>query len=94
MTESFRIPIPGDNTPDTSPESPDAQESHQAGADSPWPKGRGEMVRRIGEFDWSRTPIGPVESWSPAFQMIIKLMPANRFPMILWWGLFFPSHLK
>ncbi|MBI5585669.1 MAG: PAS domain S-box protein [Deltaproteobacteria bacterium] len=44
------------------------------------------MARRIREFDWSETPIGPMETWSPALQMVVNLMLANRFPMILWWG--------
>ena len=46
----------------------------------------GEMGQLIRSLDWSRTPIGSDESWSPALRMVVQLMLANRFPTILWWG--------
>ena len=51
-----------------------------------WLRGEGEMARRIREFDWASTPLGPMESWSPALQTMVRIMLANRFPHILWWG--------
>ncbi len=45
-----------------------------------------EMEERIRTFDWSRTPLGPTESWSPALRMMVRILLANRFPMLLWWG--------
>src|SRR5919106_1309496 len=48
--------------------------------------GGGEMGERIRAFDWSKTPIGPVESWSPALRTTVSLLLANRFPLLLWWG--------
>lgn len=36
--------------------------------------------------DWSKTPIGPVESWSPTLRMLVKLLLVNRFQLFLWWG--------
>src|SRR5512143_3318008 len=45
-----------------------------------------DMGKRIRTLDWSRTPVGPVEHWSPALRMMVRLMLANRFPMLLWWG--------
>jgi PAS domain S-box-containing protein len=50
------------------------------------PDGAGEMESLIDSLDWSRTLIGPRESWSPALNMIVRLVLANRFPMLLWWG--------
>jgi len=44
------------------------------------------MAERIRVFDWSRTPLGPSEGWSPALRTTVGLMIANRFPMLLWWG--------
>jgi len=44
------------------------------------------MAERIRAFDWSRTPLGPAEDWSPALHTTVGLMLANRFPMLLWWG--------
>ena len=48
--------------------------------------GAGEMGERIRAFDWSRTSIGPLESWSPALRMMVRFMLANPYPMLLWWG--------
>src|SRR3984957_569104 len=48
--------------------------------------GVGEMGDRIRAFDWAGTPLGPVESWSPALRMMIPFLLANRFPLLLWWG--------
>ncbi|MHB8624127.1 MAG: ATP-binding protein [Sulfuricaulis sp.] len=44
------------------------------------------MGDRIRSFDWSATPLGPVESWSAALRTTVSLLLANRFPMLLWWG--------
>ena len=49
-------------------------------------RGSGEMVERIRSFDWSTTPLGPPQSWSPALKTILPTLLANRFPMLLWWG--------
>ncbi len=48
--------------------------------------GGGEMGERIRRFDWSRTPLGPPDAWSPAQRTTVGLMLANSFPMLLWWG--------
>src|SRR5262245_28136259 len=44
------------------------------------------MGERIRAFDWSKTAIGPRETWSPALRMMVRLLLANRFPLLLWWG--------
>jgi|GEM_PF-5627254 len=46
----------------------------------------GEMERLIRDFDWSKTPLGPIETWSPALRTMTSVMLANRFPLLLWWG--------
>jgi PAS domain S-box-containing protein len=48
--------------------------------------GGGEMGALMRSMDWSKTPVGPVESWSPALRMVVRLLLANRFPLLLWWG--------
>jgi hypothetical protein len=48
--------------------------------------GDSEMARRMGEFDWSNTPIGPVESWPKSLLTSIRLMLNSRYPMFVWWG--------
>ena len=48
--------------------------------------GGGEMGERIRAFDWSTTPLGARETWSPALRTTLGLLLANRFPLLLWWG--------
>src|SRR5262249_18584159 len=48
--------------------------------------GDSEMARRMRAFDWAKTPIGPVSSWSPTLRMMVPFLLANRFPLLLWWG--------
>ncbi len=49
------------------------------------------MADLIAARDWSRTPLGPVERWSPSLRMMIRFLLANRFPLLLWWG---PDHIS
>jgi len=44
----------------------------------------GEMPKLIRDKDWSRTPIGPVEQWSPTLKIMVDFLLANRFPLLLW----------
>jgi len=46
----------------------------------------GEMADLIRSKDWSKTPLGPIESWSQALRTMVSLLLSNRFPMLLWWG--------
>ncbi|HET6936478.1 MAG TPA: histidine kinase dimerization/phospho-acceptor domain-containing protein, partial [Candidatus Angelobacter sp.] len=48
--------------------------------------GGGEMGALMRSMDWSHTPIGPVETWSPALRMLVRLLLVNRFQLFLWWG--------
>ncbi len=48
--------------------------------------GGSEMGERMRAFDWSKTPLGPAETWSPALRMMVRFLLANRFPLLLWWG--------
>jgi signal transduction histidine kinase len=46
----------------------------------------GEMGALVRATDWGATRLGPPERWSPALQMMVRLLLANRFPQLLWWG--------
>src|SRR5580658_181745 len=46
----------------------------------------GEMGELIGSLDWSSTPLGAPENWSPALRTTVRILLANRFPQLLWWG--------
>lgn len=48
--------------------------------------GGGEMGALMRSIDWSKTPIGPLDGWSPTLRMMISFLLANRFPLLLWWG--------
>ena len=53
----------------------------QDGSSREWLIGGGdEMGDLIRILNWSKTPIGPVETWSPALRMVLNLMLVNRFP--------------
>jgi hypothetical protein len=46
----------------------------------------GEMGELVRSLDWSATPLGPPENWSPALRTVVSILLANRFPQLLWWG--------
>jgi PAS domain S-box-containing protein len=48
--------------------------------------GGGEMGALIRATDWSTTPLGPIDNWSPTLRMMVSFLLANRFPLLLWWG--------
>ncbi len=45
-----------------------------------------EMARRIREFDWSQTPIGASDTWSPSLRLMTETILGCNFPMALRWG--------
>lgn len=57
-----------------------------APADHPVFVGGGEMGALMRSFDWSNSPLGPPETWSPTLQAVTRMLLANCFPMLLWWG--------
>jgi PAS domain S-box-containing protein len=46
----------------------------------------GAMRALIRSHDWSNTPLGPVESWSPSLRLIVDTISASAFPMAVRWG--------
>jgi PAS domain S-box-containing protein len=48
--------------------------------------GSGEMADRTRAFDWSKTPIGPIEQWPDVLLITVNTLLASRNPMFLWWG--------
>ena len=48
--------------------------------------GTGEMADLIRAFDWSTTPVGPIEQWPETLLITVNTMLATRHPMFLWWG--------
>ena len=46
----------------------------------------GQMAARISGFDWSRTPLGPLEEWPISLRSTAAMVLENRFPMTMFWG--------
>jgi PAS domain S-box-containing protein len=53
--------------------------------------GGGEMGKLIGTMDWSKTPLGPIESWPQSLRTTVSLCLASNFPISLAWG---PRHTQ
>jgi len=49
-------------------------------------RGGGEMGALIRAFDWSRTALGPAETWNESLKTIVSVILNSNFPMFLWWG--------
>jgi len=45
-----------------------------------------EMAARLQTTDWSKTPLGPRESWPASLKLIVSVMFASGFPMCVRWG--------
>ena len=50
-----------------------------------------EMRERIRNFDWEKTPLGPIDGWSSHLITRVNILLSNRSPLILWWG---PDHIS
>jgi PAS domain S-box-containing protein len=46
----------------------------------------GEMGERIRAFDWSSTPVGPMERWPQSLKTAVQILLGSRYPMFVWWG--------
>lgn len=46
----------------------------------------GEMADLTRAFDWSKTPVGPIDHWSETLLTHVNTILASRHPMFLWWG--------
>src|SRR3954469_7121664 len=45
-----------------------------------------QMAARISGFDWSRTPLGPIDKWPISLKSVASMVLENRFPQTLFWG--------
>jgi signal transduction histidine kinase len=48
--------------------------------------GAGEMADRIRAFDWSATPVGPIDQWPDTLLVTVNMLLASRQAIIFWWG--------
>lgn len=48
--------------------------------------GGGEMGERIRNFDWSKTSLGPVDTWPKSLRTCVQIMLTSRQPIWIGWG--------
>ena len=48
--------------------------------------GTGEMADLVRGYDWSSTPLGPIEDWSKELVTIVNLTLASSSPARTMWG--------
>jgi signal transduction histidine kinase len=48
--------------------------------------GGGEMGQRIREYDWSETPLGPIDGWPQNLRTCLRIMLTSRQPIWIGWG--------
>lgn len=61
----------------------------QAGRAEDWLVG--EMGKVVRSMDWTKTPLGPIESWPQSLRTTVGLCLASNFPISLAWG---PKHVQ
>ncbi len=45
-----------------------------------------DMKKRIEEFDWGSTPVGPIEQWPSCLKCAVDIITHSPVPMVLLWG--------
>src|SRR5215831_8797693 len=48
--------------------------------------GGGEMGALMRSYDWSATPLGPVERWPQSLKTAVSICLGSRYPIVIWWG--------
>ena len=48
--------------------------------------GGGETGALIRTIDWTNSPLGPVETWSPFLRTALSILLASEVAMFVWWG--------
>jgi hypothetical protein len=61
-------------------------EKAMASARAGWLTGGGEIGKLIRAMDWSRTPVGSIESWPQSLKTAVKILLNSHYPMFVWWG--------
>ncbi len=51
--------------------------------------GGGEMAQRIAAYDWSSSPLGPIESWPQSLRSAINISIGTSFPIAIYWEAIF-----
>jgi signal transduction histidine kinase/DNA-binding response OmpR family regulator/PAS domain-containing protein len=49
-------------------------------------RGDDDTMATLREYDWSASPLGPVQHWSAELQAAVRTVLASKVPMLIWWG--------
>ncbi|WP_443946712.1 ATP-binding protein [Pedobacter sp. AW1-32] len=60
--------------------------STQGGSTEQFLSGGGEMGKLIRSMDWSKTALGPIESWPQSLRTSVSLCLSSTFPILIAWG--------
>lgn len=69
----------------------DANAQKSTGDGTQWLVGGGEMGKLVRSMDWSKTPLGPMETWPSSLKTTVGLALSSNFPISLAWG---PEHIQ
>ncbi len=58
----------------------------EARSSSGWLRGAAGMADAIRSYDWSTTPLGPLDSWPESLRTLTRLMLESAQPMFIAWG--------
>ncbi|MFP5228791.1 MAG: ATP-binding protein [Acidobacteriota bacterium] len=48
--------------------------------------GGGELGALMRQFDWSTTPLGPIEKWPQSLRAVVRIVLTSRYAMWMGWG--------
>jgi hypothetical protein len=48
--------------------------------------GNSEMASLMRSLDWSKTPLGAVETWTQSLRSALSICLNSRFPIAIYWG--------
>ncbi|HEX5041766.1 MAG TPA: ATP-binding protein [Candidatus Polarisedimenticolaceae bacterium] len=64
----------------------ESRDDRAPAAAHPFLAGGGEMGARMRALDWSRTPLGPPETWPQSLRSPLSMLLPSRAQIILFWG--------
>ncbi len=56
------------------------------GSDLPFLQGGGEMGERMRAMDWSKTALGPAETWPQSLRSTVSMLLPSKAQIIVFWG--------
>lgn len=62
------------------------QANYEASHETAFAVGEGRMARLVREFDWTKTPVGPMATWPPELKTMVGFILGSRFPAAIVWG--------